>query len=215
VATSQTVAVTSQLVTTSRPHEPARWLIGSGKVSWFWLGILDYQLSGVPFMQISKLAGRGWALDHASARPLAVDPQSRCVRATISSVRPDRAGDVVLPGGLLNRDDFLRNPVVLWNHDRRLPPIGTCEQLSVFEDRIEAHTRFVSGWAWAENLFALYAQGVLRGWSIGFVPRRVRALSRGQGQRGLLIEQWELLEYSAVVVPENADALTLRGTPAN
>lgn len=170
-------------------------------------------------MLISKLAGRGWALDVGHTQTLAIDKQTLCVQSTITSARPDRAGDVVLPSGLLNRDDFLRNPVVLWNHDRRLPPIGTCEQLTIFEDHIEARTRFVRGWDWAETLFALYAQGVLRAWSIGFVPRRVRMLprdqgQRGQGQRGLLIEQWELLEYSAVVVPENSDALTLTANAA-
>ena len=30
-----------------------------------------------------------------------------------------------------NADEFLRNPVVLWAHQRSLPPIGTCERLTI------------------------------------------------------------------------------------
>src|SRR5262249_47663582 len=56
-------------------------------------------------------------------------------------------------------------------------------------------------------------QGVLRGWSIGFVPLRARRLEDGEGgaagRRGLRVEEWDLLEYSAVPVPENPAALTL------
>jgi hypothetical protein len=56
----------------------------------------------------------------------------------------------------------------------------------------------------------LYEQDVLRGWSIGFLPRRA-GLRRttADGRHGLLVESWDLLEYSAVPVPENPQALTL------
>jgi len=65
------------------------------------------------------------------------------------------------------------------------------------------------------DLFCLYEQGVLRGWSIGFVPLKARLLPEagtavGQPlRRGLLIEEWDLLEYSAVPIPENPGALTV------
>jgi hypothetical protein len=33
------------------------------------------------------------------------------VRGVISTAEPDRAGDVVIPEGLANLEEFLRNPV--------------------------------------------------------------------------------------------------------
>jgi phage head maturation protease len=81
--------------------------------------------------------------------------------------------------------------------------------LEILPDRVVAVTRFASGVTFAEDLFRLYAQGVLRGWSIGFVPRQVERLPREADRDGLRIVAWDLLEYSAVPVPENPGALTV------
>ena len=69
-----------------------------------------------------------------------------------------------------------------------------------------AETRFAQGVGFAEDVFRLFEQGVLRAWSIGFVPRRAY---RAAGVKGLRVDEWELLEYSAVPVPENPGALTV------
>src|SRR5262245_8957859 len=149
---------------------------------------------------------------------LAADPAALTLLAVISTADRDRAGDVVLPAGLRNADEYLKNPVVLWAHNRyTLPPIGTCQRLEVQPDRILAETKFAQGSAFAEDLFRLYEQGVLRGWSIGFVPRKATLLPEAEAtdvragplRRGLRVEEWDLLEYSAVPVPENPGALTL------
>lgn len=136
---------------------------------------------------------------------LSIDPTRRVVRAVISTSAPDRSGDIVVPAGLRNVDEFLRNPVVLWAHQRQMPPIGTCERLTVEPDRVIAETRFSEASSFARDLFALFAEGVLRGWSIGFVPHRARPLPKG----GTCFTEWELLEYSAVPVPDNPQALTV------
>ena len=145
------------------------------------------------------------------AAPLRADPETLTVQAVISTAAPDRAGDVIVPAGLRNAAEFLRNPVVLWAHQRALPPVGTCVALDVQPGRIVAATRFAKGVPFAEDLFRLYEQGILRGWSIGFLPRRAALLPRdpATGRRGLRVEAWDLLEYSAVPVPENPEALTL------
>ena len=135
---------------------------------------------------------------------LDADPAALVIRSVISTSDPDRAGDVVVPAGLRNRDEFLKNPVVLWAHQRSLPPIGVCKSLDVQPDRVVAETQFAKGVPFAEDVFRLYAQGILRAWSIGFVPRRSAPTRRGQR-----IDEWDLLEYSAVPVPENPAALTL------
>lgn len=139
------------------------------------------------------------------ATTLTVDPGRMLIRSVITTNDPDRVGDVVVPLGLKNAEDYLLNPVVLWAHDRqRVPPIGTCEWLDVQPRRVVAETRFAQDVRFAEDVFRLYEQGVLRGWSIGFLPLRLTPLSKGHR-----IDQWDLLEYSAVPIPENPGALTL------
>ena len=137
---------------------------------------------------------------------LAIDPAKRTVTAVITTPTPDRAGDIVVPTGLANADEFLLNPVVLWAHQRGMPPVGTCIALDVQPQRVIAITKFAQGVPLAEDVFRLYEQGILRGWSIGLLPRRTVPRP---GRRGVRIDQWDLLEYSAVPVPENPEALTL------
>lgn len=138
-----------------------------------------------------------------------VDSVARTVRHVITARSADRAGDVIIPSGLANRAEFLANPVVLWAHQRTLPPIGTCLDLIIAPDRIIAVTKFAAGTPLADEVFRLVEQGVLRGWSIGFVPRRAGLRRQSPDGRGLLIESWDLLEYSIVPVPEHPLALTL------
>jgi len=147
-----------------------------------------------------------------SARTLAVDADKLTVRSVITTLDPDRAGDIVVPTGLRNADEFLLNPVVLWAHQRaQFPPIGVCEWLDVQPRRIVAQTRFARGVPFAEDVFRLYEQGILRGWSIGFVPRKAHRLppTDPRTKPGLRVETWDLLEYSAVPIPENPDAVTI------
>ena len=145
-----------------------------------------------------------------ATRTLAVNADSLTVRSVISTIDPDRAGDVVIPTGIQNAEDYLLNPVVLWAHNRtQFPPIGVCEWLDVQPRRIVAETRFARGVPFAEDVFRLYGQGILRGWSIGFVPRQARREARRDGTTGLRVLTWDLLEYSAVPIPENPDAVTV------
>jgi hypothetical protein len=144
-----------------------------------------------------------------AARTLSVDAGKLCIRSVITTIDPDRAGDIVVPTGLRNHDDFMMNPVVLWAHNRtQFPPIGVCEWIDVQPRRVVAETRFAQGVPFAEDIFRLYEQGVLRGWSIGFVPRKARKIP-GRTGAALRIEEWDLLEYSAVPIPENPAALTV------
>jgi hypothetical protein len=140
---------------------------------------------------------------------LTIDPGKMVVRSVITTDRPDRSGDVVVPTGLRNAEEFLLNPVVLWAHNRSaVPPIGTCAWLDVQPHRIVAETHFARNVPFAEDVFRLYEQRVLKGWSIGFIPRTAFRLPHPSGD-GLRIDRWDLLEYSAVPIPDNPGALTL------
>ena len=161
---------------------------------------------------IRPLPNGAFGAAHPAARTLHLDPGTKRIRCVISTVDPDRAGDVVVPAGLRNLDEFMHNPVVLWAHNRtQFPPLGVCEWIDVQPRRVVAQTRFAAGVPFADDIFRLYELGVLKGWSVGFVPRRARRLpDPATGQvTGLRVEEWDLLEYSAVPIPENPAALTL------
>ena len=155
--------------------------------------------AGRPDLAYSCLANAASAAASAGDLPRALDFADRCL-------------PLVVPTGLRNLDEYLMNPVVLWAHNRtQFPPVGLCEWVDVQPRRVVAETRFAQGVPFAEDIFRLYEQGVLRGWSIGFVPRKARRLPAPTrtGTPGLRVEEWDLLEYSAVPIPENPGALTV------
>ncbi len=158
---------------------------------------------------IAPLPDGSFASAHPAALTLSVDAGKMRVRGVLTTADPDRAGDVILPNGLRNLDEFMLNPVVLWAHSRtQFPPVGTAEWVDVQPRRVVAETRFTQNVPFAEDVFRLYERGVLRGWSIGFVPRR--AFRRAAAPpAGLRVEEWDLLEYSAVPTPESPGALTV------
>jgi phage head maturation protease len=164
-----------------------------------------------PAPGIRPLRDGAYGNAHPDARTINIDAGKLRIRSVVSTIDPDRAGDVIVPAGLRNLDEYMMNPIVLWAHNRtQFPPVGLCQWLDIQPRRIVAETRFAQGVPFAEDIFRLYEQGVLRGWSIGFVPRRAkRQPLTGSPTPGLRVEEWDLLEYSAVPIPENPGALTV------
>jgi hypothetical protein len=158
---------------------------------------------------IRALEGGACARVSPFTAQLRADRDRLTLLSIIATNDADGAGDVIEPDGLRNRDEYLKRPVVLWAHNRlTLPPIGSCVRLEVRPDRIVALTQFARGVTFAEDLFRLYERGVLRAWSLAFVPRKTtgRAAGRG-GRRALRVEEWDLLEYSAAPLPDRLGAL--------
>src|SRR5688572_4934177 len=88
---------------------------------------------------IQPLPNGGFNNAHPEARTLSIDAGKMRIRSVITTVDPDRAGDVVVPTGLRNSEEYLMNPVVLWAHNRsQFPPIGSCEWLDVQPRRVVA-----------------------------------------------------------------------------
>lgn len=142
------------------------------------------------------------------------------VTARISVAVPDREGDVVLPSGL-EATSFKRNPVVLLQHDQSRP-IGRAVSLRTTSNAVVATMKFAerpdthpdaAEWM-PDTVRSLMKQGVLSAFSVGFrVPRdgfrdaTDKDMERfGAGTRRV-ITRWELLEFSVVSVPANAEAL--------
>lgn len=140
--------------------------------------------------------------DSISAK--AIDDGSLIV--TISTSNPDRSNDVVDPQGA-DLTSYLKNPVVALNHNYQGLPIAKTEQIEVKEDRIMAKVVFPKRGVYplADTVHDLYQDGFMNAWSIGFIPKEFEPNDQG----GKDFTKWELLEYSAVLVPDNPEALTM------
>ncbi len=131
---------------------------------------------------------------------------SRSLLVKISTSSPDRSKDVVLPQGAV-LDNYLRNPVVALAHKYDGLSIAKTEDLQVTDEGIVAKVTFPEKGVYpvADTVYELYKGGFMNAWSIGFLPLEVRDIEGG----GREFKRWELLEYSAVLVPDNPEALTL------
>lgn len=124
----------------------------------------------------------------------------RIVESVISTSAEDRDGDIVEVSGWM-LENFLRNPVVLWLH-RYEAPIGRCLDIRRDGDALVARTLFART-PLAEEIWQLYREGVLSAWSVSFIALDWEPLPSG----GRRYTRQELLEYSAVSVPANPEAL--------
>jgi len=136
-----------------------------------------------------------------------VDRKEKSLVVTISTRARDRLGDILDPEGV-QVENYRKNPVVLWAHDYRRPPIAKSLWVKVDREKIVAKAKFAST-ALSEEVFSLYADGYLNAWSVGFIPENYTTLKGEDGRfEGYRIARWELLEYSAVPIPTNPAALT-------
>lgn len=145
-----------------------------------------------------------------------IDADARTLVVIISTDAKDRDDEVVLPSGL-RTDNYVKNPVVLWAHDYRSLPIARALWVKPMKDAVKAKVQFAD-YEWAKLCFDLYVKGYLSAWSIGFIP--VDGKSRQPTEDDLrkrpdwagvrrIFEECELLEFSAVPVPSNPEALRL------
>ena len=147
---------------------------------------------------------------------LTVNDGERSVVASITTNSLDRDGEVLIPQGC-DATDFLKSPTVFFNHDYE-KPIGRCTDIRREPNSLIAKTRFATkpedhtGEWLPDTVLSLFQQGVLSGFSVGFVPiesRRPSKKDRTQfGDRVVRVySKWKLLEYSVAPLPANQDAL--------
>jgi HK97 family phage prohead protease len=129
----------------------------------------------------------------------------------------DRDGDVLVAKGW-KLQNFKKNPVFLWAHDYRRPPIGKAAEAVVEDNKLQIKVEFVPADvdAFAEQVYQLYKQGFMKTVSVGFMAYKVEELTEDDKKQRPEM-QWgrrmsaELLELSAVPVPANPMALMQRG----
>ena len=122
----------------------------------------------------------------------------------------DRAGDLVVARGW-ELESYRRNPVVLWAHQHRLPPIARSVEIAVEGDSLMATIEFADT-PFAQEIKHLYLTGFMNGVSVGFRALEVESRKAANGRRGTVFKRQELLEISAAPVPLHP--LTLADRPA-
>lgn len=143
-------------------------------------------------------------------KAVSIDEQEKVLTAVMSTRSVDRDGDIVEAGGM-QIDNFKNNPVVLWAHDKKKPPIGKVTEILRSDEAVLGKVEFDKNDPFAMLVFEKYAKGYMNAWSIGFDPSTKDTEPLIDGESGQItgyhFKNTELLELSAVPVPANADAL--------
>lgn len=141
----------------------------------------------------------------------------RTLRFIGSDETPDRTGDIVMVEGW-DVSNYLKNPVVLFNHDAS-KPIGKAVAVRINrrDKRLEFDVRFPEVGELAsegvepsehalfiDTVYNLYKGNYLSAVSVGFKGDKAEPI---EGARGMRFEKQELLELSLVSVPANPNAL--------
>ena len=140
----------------------------------------------------------------------------RTVRFKISSEVVDRDGDILIAKGC-NFENFKKNPQFLGFHNYHEYPLGipknwgiegnavycdvyfpTIEELSSEREYASEKAKLV------DFTYHCYKTGMLNAVSVGFIPMDA-VPNKETG--GAIVNEWELLEFSAVTVPANQDAI--------
>lgn len=111
----------------------------------------------------------------------------------------DRDGEVIEPKGV-DVKDYSRNPILLFGHQHNTLPIGKAENLRLEGEQWKFSPVFSEATQMSREVKALHDEGVLRAWSIGFIPEE---------RDGNKWTKSKLLEISLVNVPSNPAALTI------
>lgn len=142
------------------------------------------------------------------------DMGERRVLFTISAEVKDRDGDILRAEGA-DLKNYEKNKVFLGFHNSRDFPLGKTEEVWVEPKKVKAIVYFPT----VEELstdpaqasekaklvdftYHCYKTGMLNAVSVGFIP-----LEWTETKDGWDITKWELLEFSAVAVPANQDAI--------
>lgn len=139
----------------------------------------------------------------------------RTVRFKISSEVVDRDGDILIAKGC-DFTNFAKNPQFLAFHNYHEYPLGIPKNWGVEGDSVYCDVYFPKLEELATDAeqasekaklvdftYHCYKTGMLNAVSVGFIPKEASPLKEG----GMEITGWELLEFSAVSVPANQDAL--------
>jgi len=157
-----------------------------------------------------------------------IDKDERAIINYISTDVKDRDNEILEHDGVI-LSDYRKNPIVPWAHDYRSLPIGKNIWIKKDKKGLVAKTVFLKH-QFAEEVYRLYTEDIagtgpaMKAWSVGFIPLKWEKPEGKDDNRPSNIDndtgaldtsvrriykKWLLLEYSAVPVPSNPEALTL------
>lgn len=156
-------------------------------------------------------------IDKTSRKDLTVNTEEigeRVVRFTISKEVTDRDGDILRASGV-DFTNYMKNPVFLGFHNSHDFPLGKVVKFWVENDSVKADVYFPTLAELSSDMnnvsekarvidftYHCYKTGMLNAVSVGFIPTEYK-----ETRTGLDVIKWELLEFSAVAVPANQDAI--------
>lgn len=135
-------------------------------------------------------------------------------RAVINTPREDREGDVIVPRGV-HLENYRNNPVVLWEHGlgELTRPIAKCQQpdgklaLDVSDHEITATSFFTDKCLESLQIFHLIAEGLVKATSVRALPIKSAIRKTSNSGSGIILEEWELIEWSWGALGVNPDAI--------
>lgn len=138
-----------------------------------------------------------------------VDAEQGIYDLLASAETKDRDGDILVADGA-DLSAYRKNPVVLWAHDYKALPVGKAIDIqSVSGKGLKARVQFAPMGIdpHIDAVRQLWAGGFLNAASVGFIP--TQSEPHADKAAGFRFTKWQLLEFSIVPVPANADALRL------
>jgi len=142
--------------------------------------------------------------------------EERTVRFTISKEVVDRDGDILVAEGV-DFSNYMKNPVFCGFHNTRDFPLGKVTKFWVEGNSVKADVYFPTIEELSSDLnnvsekaklvdftYNCYKTGMLNAVSVGFIAKSYEPIKETGGVKVL---EWELLEFSAVAVPANQDAI--------
>lgn len=129
----------------------------------------------------------------------------RTLEITISTESPDRDNDTIRASGW-DLKNYKKNPVVLWAHSYRQPPIARALNVKAEGGKLISQAQFTPPelYPFGHMIYEMYKSKFLHATSVGFMPLK---WEENDERGGVDFLKQELLEYSAVPVPANPEAL--------
>ena len=161
-----------------------------------------------------KLSTSGVSLAiEISGQPF-IDRKDMSARAIISTATIDRVGDLLIPRGC-QLENYAKNPIVMWAHGMEgiCQPIGTSRDpngnvaIVVSDDDVQATSWFSQKSLEAAQIFELIDEGIVRATSVRETPIKSRLQRDPIAGDVLIVEEWDLEEWSWCAIGVNPDAV--------
>lgn len=134
------------------------------------------------------------------------DDEKLQLKFSITTADVDRDNDTIVIEGW-DFTDYKKNPVVLWAHNYSTPPVA--KAVTIFRDNmsIDSTAEFTPKdvYEFGYMIYQMYKGGFLNAVSVGFQPTDFELARDRDG--GINFTRQSLMEYSAVPVPSNPNAL--------